>query len=84
MSNAKAASVERPIAADREPMDAGVAATEKMKSHSLIPISHCYISFVPTPGELGVSIILAFAIAGAWIGARRLARRRKKARTGRA
>jgi hypothetical protein len=58
-------------------VDQGVAATEKMKSHSLTPISHCYISYIPTPAEIGASIIVACVVAAVWMGLRRRAERRK-------
>ena len=61
-------------------VDQGVAATEKMKSHSLMPISHCYISYVPTPAEIGASIIVASVVAAVWVGLRRRTERRGRSR----
>lgn len=63
-------------------IDQHAAGTEKVESHELHCVADCGI-VMPPPVELYASIlVLAVVIAAVWIGARRLTRRRKRARSG--
>ncbi len=63
-------------------IDQGVAETEKLASHELRCLADCGIVMPPAVETYVSILVLALVIALAWIGVRRLTRRRKRARLG--